>query len=36
VANLTEIKPVLEKIGERTVSEGNAAVVLGNVGNTPS
>src|SRR4051794_35055670 len=35
VVNLTEIDPVLEKVGERTVSEGNAAVVLGNIGKTP-
>jgi hypothetical protein len=35
VVNLAEIDPVLQKIGERTISEGNAAVVLGNFGNTP-
>jgi hypothetical protein len=35
VMNLTEIDAVLEKIGERTIGESNAAVVFGNLGVAP-
>ncbi len=33
--NLTEIDAVLEKIGERTVSKGNGAVVFGDLSLSP-